>query len=286
MSKRTPITILAAILALTSLASANGLNLNGLGTRSQAMGGAFVGIADDFSAVFWNPAGAANFRQTTFGAYAVDLIPRATYRLQCADQLSRGLSQSTPRRRSPTISAGWPPITSRSAPGSSSASVSARPRVSGRCGTARISSTTTGRDGLRPVEQGRRLLLVAAHRREAQRVAVRRGHAQHQQRQLQPQDAGRSRRPGRGDGRPGAVRGEHERLGLRGDLRRAGQARRQARHRPDRADPVDRLLQGLGPDVLPLPLRPAPTRPISRARSPGRCGSPAACRSGRSSACS
>jgi long-chain fatty acid transport protein len=43
------------------------------------MGGAFVGIADDFSAVFWNPAGAASFRQTTFGVYAVDLIPRATY---------------------------------------------------------------------------------------------------------------------------------------------------------------------------------------------------------------
>ena len=80
MSKRTPIMILAAVLALTSLAAANGLNLNGLGTRSQAMGGAFVGIADDFSAVFWNPAGAANFRQTTFGVYAVDLIPRATYR--------------------------------------------------------------------------------------------------------------------------------------------------------------------------------------------------------------
>jgi len=79
MSKRTPIMILAAVLALTSLAAANGLNLNGLGTRSQAMGGAFVGIADDFSAVFWNPAGAANFRQTTFGVYTVDLIPRATY---------------------------------------------------------------------------------------------------------------------------------------------------------------------------------------------------------------
>ena len=79
MSKRTPIFAIAAILILTSLAGANGLNLNGLGTRSQAMGGAFVGIADDFSAVFWNPAGAANFRQTTFGAYAVDLIPRATY---------------------------------------------------------------------------------------------------------------------------------------------------------------------------------------------------------------
>jgi long-chain fatty acid transport protein len=82
MSKRTPILALAAVLTLTLLAPANGLNLNGLGTRAQGMGGAFVGIADDFSAVFWNPAGAAGFRKPTFGFYATDLMPRATYRLE------------------------------------------------------------------------------------------------------------------------------------------------------------------------------------------------------------
>ncbi|MBN2266113.1 MAG: outer membrane protein transport protein [Candidatus Aminicenantes bacterium] len=82
MSKRTSVLALTALLALTSFASANGLNLNGLGTRAQSMGGAFVGVADDFSAVFWNPAGAAAFRQTTFGFCAVDLIPKATYRFE------------------------------------------------------------------------------------------------------------------------------------------------------------------------------------------------------------
>lgn len=80
MSKRTPILVLAALVALTSSAAANGFNLNGLGARAQAMGGAFVGVADDFSAVFWNPAGAAAFRRTTFGFNAFDLMPRATYR--------------------------------------------------------------------------------------------------------------------------------------------------------------------------------------------------------------
>jgi len=79
MSKRIPIFALAAVLVLTSLAAANGLNLNGLGTRAQAMGGAVVGIADDFSAVFWNPAGAAGFRKEMFGFCATDLIPRAAY---------------------------------------------------------------------------------------------------------------------------------------------------------------------------------------------------------------
>jgi long-chain fatty acid transport protein len=79
MCKRTPILALAAVLILTSLASPNGLNLNGLGTRAQAMGGAYVSLANDFSAVFWNPAGAAGFRKEMFGFYAVDLMPKATF---------------------------------------------------------------------------------------------------------------------------------------------------------------------------------------------------------------
>ena len=80
MTKRILLVALAGLFVLPSLAPANGFNLNGLGSRAQGMGGAFVGIADDFSAVFWNPAGAAGFRRTTFGFCATDLIPRATFR--------------------------------------------------------------------------------------------------------------------------------------------------------------------------------------------------------------
>jgi len=41
--------------------SAQNLNLNmtGPGTRSMAMGGAFIGVADDATAIYWNPAGPA-----------------------------------------------------------------------------------------------------------------------------------------------------------------------------------------------------------------------------------
>ena len=47
-----------ALIALTGVSlSANGLNLNGVGSKAIAMGGAFIGQADDFSAIFWNPAG-------------------------------------------------------------------------------------------------------------------------------------------------------------------------------------------------------------------------------------
>jgi len=78
--RRDPLLAAIAILVmLPVMASANGLNLNGLGTRAQGMGGAFVSVADDFSAAFWNPAGAAGFRKELFGFYAADLMPRASY---------------------------------------------------------------------------------------------------------------------------------------------------------------------------------------------------------------
>ncbi|MGB8959286.1 MAG: hypothetical protein WCC00_09810, partial [Candidatus Aminicenantales bacterium] len=80
MTKKILIAAVAALFLLPSFVPGNGLNLNGLGSRAQGMGGAFVGIANDFSAVFWNPAGAAGFSREMFGFYATDLIPRATYR--------------------------------------------------------------------------------------------------------------------------------------------------------------------------------------------------------------
>ena len=73
--------VILSICFLSSLAMANGLNLNSLGTRALAMGGAFVGLADDFSAIYWNPAGMALFQKKYFGFYGTDLIPSSKYRL-------------------------------------------------------------------------------------------------------------------------------------------------------------------------------------------------------------
>lgn len=82
MRTRRVLAALFVVLIFPALLAANGFNLGGLGTRAQSMGGAFVGVADDFSAVFWNPAGAAGFKQTVFGFNAFDLVPRATYRME------------------------------------------------------------------------------------------------------------------------------------------------------------------------------------------------------------
>ncbi|MFP4082206.1 MAG: OmpP1/FadL family transporter [Candidatus Aminicenantes bacterium] len=75
------LSILMFLVFSSSLALANGLNLNSLGSRALAMGGAFVGLADDFSAVYWNPAGIAQFDRQYFGFYGTDIIPSGTYRM-------------------------------------------------------------------------------------------------------------------------------------------------------------------------------------------------------------
>lgn len=68
-----------SLVMLGSLSLANGLNLNSFGSRAQAMGGAYVALADDFSAFYWNPAGMGFFNTMRFGVYATDIIPSGTY---------------------------------------------------------------------------------------------------------------------------------------------------------------------------------------------------------------
>lgn len=73
--------LLIALLAvgLTTGLSANGLNLNGFGARATGMGGAYVSLANDYTAVFWNPAGLAELAKAQFGLAADALIPTGKY---------------------------------------------------------------------------------------------------------------------------------------------------------------------------------------------------------------
>lgn len=65
----------------SSLAVANGLNLNSNGSKALSMGGAFIGLADDFSAVYWNPAGLIQMDKTTISLYLTDVMPTSTYQM-------------------------------------------------------------------------------------------------------------------------------------------------------------------------------------------------------------
>jgi len=95
MTKKRMLLGLAALLALSAMSFANGLNLNSLGTRALAMGGAFVGLADDFSAIFWNPAGLANFKNKTVGVYGTDIIPSGSYALTVPGSIGQYLGLGT-----------------------------------------------------------------------------------------------------------------------------------------------------------------------------------------------
>ncbi len=79
---------LLIVLVLLTLAAApalpNGLSLNSIGPKGFGMGGAFVGLANDYTAVYWNPAGITQMQKNFVGVFATDIIPMGTYKLPVA----------------------------------------------------------------------------------------------------------------------------------------------------------------------------------------------------------
>ena len=65
------------IIPFTEL-SASGLGLKLVGTRAFSLGGAFRGVANDFSAAYWNPAGMMRLNGFQIGFGAVGVVPVAT----------------------------------------------------------------------------------------------------------------------------------------------------------------------------------------------------------------
>ena len=61
------VAILTIALAQAHVLYAGGYEWGGLGTRAQAMGGAFIGLADDWTAIYWNPAGLTQLKGAGFG---------------------------------------------------------------------------------------------------------------------------------------------------------------------------------------------------------------------------
>ena len=69
---------LVALLVCPLAASASGLYVPTVGVRASAMGGAFVGLADDYSAVHYNPAGIYQIRGFQATAALQDAVPLAS----------------------------------------------------------------------------------------------------------------------------------------------------------------------------------------------------------------
>jgi len=60
-------------LACSRLASAGGFEGPGLGARAESMGGAFIAVADDWTAIYWNPAGLSQLHGAGVGV-SVDTV--------------------------------------------------------------------------------------------------------------------------------------------------------------------------------------------------------------------
>lgn len=83
MKKGLLVLFLVTIFSVTSL-FANGLSLNSIGPRALGMGGAMVGLADDPTAIYWNPAGLAGQNSSLY-AFGTDIIPFGTYKANSSD---------------------------------------------------------------------------------------------------------------------------------------------------------------------------------------------------------
>ena len=70
----------------------------GLGARALGMGGAFVGVADDATAGFWNPAGLVQIQMRTFGVF---------FRKMTLDRRVSYITYSQSIRNEAAISIGW-----------------------------------------------------------------------------------------------------------------------------------------------------------------------------------
>ena len=79
MKKGLLVLFLVTIFSVSSL-FANGLSLNSIGPRALGMGGAMVGLADDPTAIYWNPAGLAGQNSSIY-ICGTDVIPYGTYKI-------------------------------------------------------------------------------------------------------------------------------------------------------------------------------------------------------------
>jgi hypothetical protein len=77
--KRVIVLSLTLLMVISAVALADGVGAfsafkNGVGARALAMGGAFVAIADDATAVCWNPAGLAQSEDTRIAGMSTDVF--------------------------------------------------------------------------------------------------------------------------------------------------------------------------------------------------------------------
>jgi long-chain fatty acid transport protein len=78
--KKIQLTVLIlTFLSISAMLFAGGFALTGVGSRATSMGGAFRGMADDPSAMFWNPAGLGFMDEMSVGIGGTFILPSGTW---------------------------------------------------------------------------------------------------------------------------------------------------------------------------------------------------------------
>lgn len=86
---------LALFLLLTSAGAAQDWNITGAGARAEGFGGAFIGVADDATAIVWNPAGLGQLERTEVSAVGRYIIENSEFKgTQPADLFTNSSEQS------------------------------------------------------------------------------------------------------------------------------------------------------------------------------------------------
>ncbi len=80
MKRFSAIWIIVLTLFVTSAVFASGVALTGIGARATAMAGAYRGVANDWSAMFWHPAGITNIEGLHAGLSFESIKPVASYK--------------------------------------------------------------------------------------------------------------------------------------------------------------------------------------------------------------
>ena len=74
------LSILTAALLTSSMIFASGFQINEHGAKAMALGGAFAGLANDPSAIYFNPAGITQLTGTHFMGGATLIVPKSSFR--------------------------------------------------------------------------------------------------------------------------------------------------------------------------------------------------------------
>ncbi len=80
MKKLATLSTLLMVVILSSSVYAAGVALTGIGARATVLGGNFRGIADDWSAMYWNPAGLTQSKGFSFGTSFELIMPTASFK--------------------------------------------------------------------------------------------------------------------------------------------------------------------------------------------------------------